>query len=133
MLIYYFVYDLITKKSITNIRLSLLYFTVTLVLLTTIYSVADRDNEENNIINYILKKEKSVKHVLIIACVNSIKFNWKAEVETHTNETGYILGTRITKKGREKTSNNKRKGFIKKKWKYKERYSHRKKLDKEVK
>lgn len=27
----------------------------------------------------------------------------------------------------------KRKGFIKKKWKYKERYSHRKKLDKEVK
>lgn len=54
----------------------------------------------------ILKKEKSVKHVLIIACVNSIKFNWKAEVETHTNETGYILGTRITRKGREYIGSN---------------------------
>ena len=60
MLVYYFVYDLITKKSITNIRLSLFYFTITLVLLTTIYSIADRDNEENNIINYNDIKEVAI-------------------------------------------------------------------------
>lgn len=60
MLVYYFVYDLITKKSITNIRLSLLYFTTTLVLLTTIFSIADRDNEENNIINYNDIKEVAI-------------------------------------------------------------------------
>lgn len=54
----------------------------------------------------ILKKEKSVKHVLIIACINSIKYNWKNEVEIHTDETGYILGTRVTKRGREYIGSN---------------------------
>ena len=54
----------------------------------------------------ILKKEYSVKHVLIIACINSIKYNWKNEVEIHTDETGYILGTRVTKRGREYIGSN---------------------------
>lgn len=47
----------------------------------------------------ILKKEKGVKHVLIIACVNGLKYNWQSEVSKHTDEKGYILGTRVSKRG----------------------------------
>lgn len=47
----------------------------------------------------ILKKEKDVKHVLIIACVNGLKYNWQSEVSKHTDEKGYILGTRVSKRG----------------------------------
>lgn len=47
----------------------------------------------------ILKKEKDVKHVLIIACVNGLKYNWQSEVFKHTDEKGYILGTRVSKRG----------------------------------
>lgn len=60
MLIYYFVYDLITKKSITHIRLSLVYFILTLVVLTTIFNIVDNEKEENNIINYNDIKEISL-------------------------------------------------------------------------
>lgn len=49
----------------------------------------------------ILKKEKNLKHVLIITCVNSLKYNWRNEVSIHTDELGYILGTRYRKNGRE--------------------------------
>ena len=52
-------------------------------------------------LSQILKKESDIKHTLIIACVNSLKYNWKAEVEKHTNDKGYILGTRYLKNGRE--------------------------------
>lgn len=52
-------------------------------------------------LSQILKKESSLKHTLIIACVNSLKYNWQAEVEKHTNDKGYILGTRYLKNGRE--------------------------------
>lgn len=54
----------------------------------------------------ILKKQKNIKHVLIITCINSIKYNWRNEVSEHTNETGYILGTRLTKKGNEYIGSN---------------------------
>jgi SNF2 family DNA or RNA helicase len=47
----------------------------------------------------ILKKQENMKHVLIIACVNGLKYNWFNEIKTHTNERGYILGTRYNKKG----------------------------------
>lgn len=52
-------------------------------------------------LSQILKKESNIKHTLIIACVNSLKYNWQAEVEKHTNDKGYILGTRYLKNGRE--------------------------------
>lgn len=48
----------------------------------------------------IKKKLNKYKHCLIIACVNSLKHNWYEEVLTHSNETPYIIGTRITSKGR---------------------------------
>jgi len=54
----------------------------------------------------IFKQERKYKHVLIITCVNSIKYNWRNEVQKHTNENGYILGTKITKKGTEYIGSN---------------------------
>lgn len=43
-----------------------------------------------------IKKElHNYQHCLIICGVNGLKWNWKAEVEKHSNETAYILGTRI--------------------------------------
>ena len=52
-------------------------------------------------LSQILKKNQNLKHTLIITCVNSLKYNWQAEVEKHTNDKGYILGTRFLKNGRE--------------------------------
>lgn len=48
----------------------------------------------------IKKQNQNYKHCLIIACVNSLKYNWQEEIKIHSNETGYILGTRVNKKGR---------------------------------
>ena len=50
----------------------------------------------------IKKQQRSYKHCLIICGVNGLKWNWKAEVEKHSNEKAYILGTRYTKNGKEK-------------------------------
>lgn len=40
------------------------------------------------------KLQKGYKHCLIICGVNGLKWNWRNEVATHSDETGYILGTR---------------------------------------
>lgn len=48
----------------------------------------------------ILKKQKKIKHCLIICGVNSLKLNWLNEVSIHSNEKGYILGTRFLKNGK---------------------------------
>ena len=45
----------------------------------------------------IKKQQKNYKHCLIICGVNGLKWNWKAEVEKHSNEKAYILGTRLKK------------------------------------
>lgn len=50
----------------------------------------------------IKKQQKGYKHCLIICGVNGLKWNWKSEVEKHSNERAYILGTRYDKKGKEK-------------------------------
>ena len=54
----------------------------------------------------ILKEQNKIKHVLVITCVNSIKYNWRNEVSIHTNDTGYILGTKLTRKGNEYIGSN---------------------------
>lgn len=55
----------------------------------------------------IARKElANIKHVLIITCVNSLKYNWRSEVSKHTDEEGYILGTRFSKRGREYIGSN---------------------------
>lgn len=47
------------------------------------------------------KISKGYKHCLIICGVNGLKWNWKSEIDTHSNETAHILGTKINSKGRE--------------------------------
>jgi SNF2 family DNA or RNA helicase len=37
--------------------------------------------------------------VLIICGVNSLKYNWLSEVRKHSNENGYVIGTRYRKNG----------------------------------
>lgn len=41
------------------------------------------------------------KHCLIICGVNGLKYNWKNEVKVHSNESAWILGTRV-KNGKER-------------------------------
>lgn len=48
----------------------------------------------------ILKQQNNIKHCLIICGVNSLKSNWFNEISIHSNEKGYILGTRILKNGK---------------------------------
>ena len=55
----------------------------------------------------IRKQFDGYKHCLIIACVNGLKYNWQEEILTHSDETGYILGTRVSKKGKTTIGSNK--------------------------
>lgn len=50
----------------------------------------------------IKKQQRNYKHCLIICGVNGLKWNWKAEVEKHSDEQAYILGTRYDNKRNEK-------------------------------
>lgn len=51
------------------------------------------------------KLEKGYKHCLIICGVNGLKWNWRNEVYTHSNEEAYILGQRI-RRGKIKIDSN---------------------------
>ena len=55
----------------------------------------------------INKKLYGFKHCFIIACVNGLKYNWQEEVGIHTNEQAYILGTRVSKRGKTTIGSNK--------------------------
>lgn len=41
------------------------------------------------------KNECGYKHCLIVCGVNGLKWNWLKEIETHSDEKGYILGQRV--------------------------------------
>ena len=43
---------------------------------------------------------RKVKHCLIICCVNSLKWNWRNEVYTHSNEEAWILGQQVKSNGK---------------------------------
>jgi len=62
ILIYYFVYDLITKKSINNIKLSLIYFIAVVSALTIFYSLLEisSNKTDKNILKYSDIKEVAV-------------------------------------------------------------------------
>lgn len=47
------------------------------------------------------------KHCLIVCGVNTLKWNWLEEIKTHSNEDAYILGQKITKKGKLKIGSTK--------------------------
>lgn len=42
----------------------------------------------------------TVNKVLIVCGVNSLKYNWQSEIEIHSNEKGWVLGTRYRKNGK---------------------------------
>ena len=47
-----------------------------------------------------LKRLGKIEHCLIICGINTLKINWKKEIERHSDLTCRILGERINKKGR---------------------------------
>ena len=47
-----------------------------------------------------LKRRNKVKKCLVICGINTLKTNWKAEIEKHSNLTCTILGQRINRKGK---------------------------------
>lgn len=47
------------------------------------------------------KLSRGYKHCLIICGVNGLKWNWKSEIDTHSNESAHILGAKINSKGKE--------------------------------
>ncbi len=46
-----------------------------------------------------LDVENKINKVLIICGVNALKYNWQEEIKTHSNYTGYVIGTRYRKNG----------------------------------
>lgn len=42
---------------------------------------------------------KNVKHCLIVCCVNGLKWNWRNEVHTHSDDGAWILGQKETSRG----------------------------------
>lgn len=51
------------------------------------------------IINWIgcLEKTDTINKVLIVCGVNSLKYNWQYEIGVHSDEKGWVLGTRFRK------------------------------------
>lgn len=47
-----------------------------------------------------LDKKEGINKVLIVCGVNSLKYNWQSEIETHSDEKGWVLGTRYRKNGK---------------------------------
>lgn len=47
------------------------------------------------------RKQYKFKHCLVICCINSSKYNWKNDIELHSNgkEQAYILGSRLKRDG----------------------------------
>lgn len=46
------------------------------------------------------KLRNEVKQCLVIVGVNSIKYNWLDEIKIHSNESGWVLGTKFRKNGK---------------------------------
>ena len=46
-----------------------------------------------------LKRRENIQHCLIICGINTLKTNWKSEIEKHSNLDCRILGQRINRKG----------------------------------
>lgn len=46
-----------------------------------------------------LKEQRGLQHCLVICGINTLKTNWKTEIEKHSDLTCRILGQRINKKG----------------------------------
>lgn len=47
-----------------------------------------------------LKKRHGIEHCLIVCGINTLKMNWKSEIEKHSKMSAMILGQRVNKKGK---------------------------------
>ena len=47
-----------------------------------------------------LSEIEKINKVLIICGVNSLKYNWQSEISIHSDEKGWVLGTRFRKSGK---------------------------------
>lgn len=45
-----------------------------------------------------LEKTDTINKVLIVCGVNSLKYNWQSEISIHSDEKGWVLGTRFRKR-----------------------------------
>lgn len=45
-----------------------------------------------------LEKTDTINKVLIVCGVNSLKYNWQSEIKIHSDEEGWVLGTRFRKR-----------------------------------
>ena len=52
------------------------------------------------------RAKKPYKHCLIICGVNSLKWNWEHEISIHSNESAFIIGSKMNKKGRKVVGSN---------------------------
>ena len=46
-----------------------------------------------------LKKNRGLKHCLIICGINTLKSNWKKEIKLHSDESYRVVGERVSSKG----------------------------------
>src|SRR5699024_5259617 len=53
-------------------------------------------------IDIALARKGQFKHCLIVCGVNSLKYNWLNEIQTHSTATGRVLGSRVLKSGKNK-------------------------------
>lgn len=56
---------------------------------------------QSSIIAKEIQKRDKIKHCLIICGINTLKYNWKAEIKKYTGEDAYILGQRTSRNGKE--------------------------------
>ena len=49
-------------------------------------------------IDIAVSRKNAFKHCLIVCCISGLKWNWAKEVEIHSNQKAYILGSRVNKK-----------------------------------
>lgn len=58
-------------------------------------------------IDIAVMRKKQANHCLIVCGVNNLKFNWRDEIKTHSNEDCFILGERLRRNGNEYIGGNK--------------------------
>lgn len=64
---------------------------------------------ESLMVSEIRRQKEHLNHCLILCGVNSLKRNWKREVERFTNQDAFIIGERLNKSGRIKITGSKEK------------------------
>lgn len=51
-------------------------------------------------IDIAVSRKQSMKHCLVVCGVSGLRWNWEKEIETHSWESGHIVGSRVNNKGK---------------------------------